>query len=209
MPTNAPFSNFDAQPDAHNLNNVNCVENPPATAESDLENLDLKSLKNFFYNEDDETFLNDYLANYESDLRPETLSGYTDSGASRLPVRSEPNDDKPQTRSSLDDFIRNELVGVTENFDLSYELEAFELPPEANDRIGTAECPPMDTAESVCKPSKPRNAIKQKKLIHCNFCPYASFDKHKVGFVLFLVPNSFTNPFLFCRSNATIWPIQE
>lgn len=180
------FPNSDNQLDSYFVNRVEIAQaSGELESEKEFDNLDLKSLKNFFYAENEETFLDDYLSNYESDLKPETLNGYVQSSETN-------NDHKPeQARSSLgfelDDFIRNELVGVTEDFELSYELDAFELPPELNEQIGKTdnECPPTnhaaDSGECARESPKPRNQTKLRKPIRCSLCLYTSFDKHKVS----------------------------
>lgn len=214
LPSNSPIAQTpddpnkpDHQLDSHLTNRV-----APAGDELDaeFENLDLKSLKNFFYAENDETFLEDYLSNYESDLKPETLNDYlqssgletnedrqSDRQSDRLNDHpnghqiDRQNDQKEQARSSLglqlDDFIRNELVGVTEDFELNYALDAFQLPPELNEQLAK-ECPPPSASielagggEPVRDSPKSRNQTKPKKLSQCNLCLYTSPDKNKVG----------------------------
>lgn len=179
-----PSTGYFVNPESLFVNNLNRVENVQTESDLEFDNLDLKSLKKSFYTEEDETFLNDYLENFESDLRPETANNYVAGEACQpeLSAGFEANsNDKPETKSSLDDFVRRELVGVTENFELNYELDAFELPPELNGPINRMECPPMNSIDAgSASKSKPRNQAKQRKLIRCDLCLYTSFDKHKV-----------------------------
>lgn len=193
--TNQIISQIDDQLNSEINNQIN-DHNDQTKEISDLSNKQIDNpFRSSSYNEFDDlkptifflTQNDDYLTEYEFDSTSENIFNdinFDFNNGDKLDKEQAKRDD---VKTKLDDYIKSELFGITEDFELNHELDEklfcelcnkfFNLPVELTEHLCSQNL--SVNKESSSKSLNNKNN-KIKKMIKCNFCLYTTTEITKV-----------------------------